>query len=71
MDDKTKNSNFDISQFLQNAYKHPNFIDEKPIEETKESIRAIERSATNIKRFKNPNQKNEQVDSTIDIPNMV
>jgi hypothetical protein len=70
MDDKVKDPNFNISQFLQNSYKHPNFLDEKPIEETKENIKTVERNGGK-KGAKNLIQKNQKVDSTIDIPNMV
>lgn len=66
MDDKAKDPNFNISQFLQNSYKHPNFLDEKPIEETKKTIKSFE-----SKKLKPITKKNEKLDSTIDIPNVV
>ena len=70
MDDKGKDPNFNISQFLQNSYKHPDFLDEKPIEETKEIVKTIQQNVTK-KKFRPLIQRNEKVDSAIDIPNMV
>ncbi|KAG0616508.1 hypothetical protein M758_5G121000 [Ceratodon purpureus] len=70
MDDKGKDPNFNISQFLQNSYKHPDFLDEKPIEETKEIVKTIQQNVIK-KKFRPLIQRNEKVDSAIDIPNMV
>lgn len=71
MDDKAKDPNFNISQFLQNSYKHPNFLNEKPIEETKKTIKSFEHNVTKKKIKSSTSQKNEKMDSTIDIPNIV
>jgi len=70
MDDKAKDPNFNISQFLQNSYKHPHFLDEKPIEEIKNTIKSLESDITK-KKVKSTTPMNDKLDSTIDIPNVV
>lgn len=66
MDDRTRDPNFNMSEFIQNSYKHPDFLDERVLQE----IRKETQLPTKI-QTKPQKHKNEMLDNTVDIPNMV
>ncbi|XP_073395889.1 CSC1-like protein At1g11960 isoform X3 [Physcomitrium patens] len=65
MDDRTRDPNFNMSEFIQNSYKHPDFLDERVLQE----IRKETQLPTKI-QTKPQKHKNEMLDNTVDIPNM-
>ena len=67
IEDKANNPNFDMSQYLQDAYKHPYFVDKK------EEIIKVNPYATSAGQSRNVTRGQQGADAytSVDIPNLV